>query len=104
MLTNMNIVCYMLRMQGGGIMRKTVALLFLAVLIIGCGPKMANQETLDALAEAQAALDAAQARLADLQAEKDALEAQRAELDMMVKELQDEVDMLQAKIDAECTK
>lgn len=85
-------------------MRKTVALLFLAVLIIGCGPKMAKQETLDALAEARAALEAAQARFADLQAERDALELRRAEREHIVKDLQDEVDMLQAKIDARCMK
>ena len=66
-------------------MRKTLALLFLAVLIIGCGPKMAQQETLDAIAEARAALEAAQTRLADLEADKEALEAQRAELEQIRK-------------------
>jgi peptidoglycan hydrolase CwlO-like protein len=100
----MNIICNIIDNRGGGIMRKTLALLFLAVLIIGCGPKMAKQETLDALAEAQAALEAAQARFDDLQAERNALEAQRAELEQMVKNLQDEVDMLQAKIDTRCMK
>jgi peptidoglycan hydrolase CwlO-like protein len=100
----MTIVYYMLRMQGGGIMRKTLALLFLAVLIIGCGPKMAKQETLDALAEARAALEAAQARLADLEAEKEMLEMQKAELEQMMTELQEEVDMLQTKIDTRCMK
>jgi len=100
----MTIVYSMTKMQGGGIMRKTLALLFLAVLIIGCGPKMAKQETLDALAEARAALEAAQARLADLEAEKEMLETQRAELDHMMTELQEEIDMLQTKIDTRCMK
>jgi len=104
MCSNLIIVYYNMKIQGGGIMRKTVALLFLAILIIGCGPKMAKQETLNALAEARSALEAAQAKLADLQAQKDALTARRAELETLMADLQTEIDMLQAKIDARCAK
>jgi peptidoglycan hydrolase CwlO-like protein len=105
-LPHMDIVCnsFWIQEKGGGIMKKAVALLFLAVLIIGCGPKMAKQETLDALAEARAALEAAQTRLDDLQAERDQLEARRTELEQMMQDLQAEIDMLQNNIDTRCGK
>ena len=104
MRSDLIIVYYNMKIQGGGIMRKTVALLFLAILIVGCGPKMAKQETLDALAEARTALEAAQVKLADLQAQKDALTARRTELETLMADLQAEIDMLQAKIDTRCAK
>jgi len=85
-------------------MKKILAVLLFAVLIIGCGPKMAKQETLDALAEARAALEAAQARITDLGNEKAALEAQMSEIEQGIANLNEEIEIVQHKIDTRCKK
>ncbi len=85
-------------------MKKILAVLLLAIVIIGCGPKMAKQETLDALAEARAALDAAEAKVAELEAEMQALKDKKAMLDMDMMSLAEEIEMLQKKIDEHCKK
>ncbi|UCG91021.1 MAG: hypothetical protein JSV97_07995 [candidate division WOR-3 bacterium] len=85
-------------------MKKILAVLLFAVLIIGCGPKMAKQETLDTIAEARAALEAAQARIAELEAERSALEARMAELEQGIMDMNEEIDIVQDKIDTKCKK
>ena len=90
--------------EGGGIMKKILAVLLLAIVIIGCGPKMAKQETLDSLAEARAALDAAEAKIAELEGEMQALKATKAELEADMTQLEQDIEMLQANIDKHCKK
>ncbi|KPK72791.1 hypothetical protein AMJ87_03685 [candidate division WOR_3 bacterium SM23_60] len=85
-------------------MKKILAVLLLAIVIIGCGPKMAKQETLDALAEARAALDAAQAKIAELEGEMQALKDKKAELESDMTQLAQDIEMLQANIDKHCKK
>lgn len=85
-------------------MKKILAVLLLAIVIIGCGSKMAKQETLDALAEARAALDAAEAKVAELEAEMQALKDKKAMLDAEMMSLAEEMEMLQKKIDEHCKK
>ncbi|HEC78782.1 MAG TPA: hypothetical protein ENI34_06530 [candidate division WOR-3 bacterium] len=85
-------------------MKKMVAVILLAIVIIGCGPKMAKQETLDALNEARAALEAAQTRISELQGEIDALKARKAQLEEEISGLEAEVQALQEKIDTRCKK
>jgi len=85
-------------------MKKILAVLILAIVLIGCGPKMAKQETLDALAEARAALDAAQAKIAELE---DTLAGQQAQKDALTDEiagLEQEIADLEMKIDTRCNK
>ena len=90
--------------EGGGIMKRILAVLLLAIVIIGCGSKMAKQETLDALAEARAALDAAEAKIAGLEGEMRALKDKKAELESEMTKLAQDIEMLQAKIDKHCKK
>ena len=85
-------------------MRKILAVILLAIVIIGCGPKMATQETLDALNEARAALEAAQAKIADLEGAIDELNAQKAALEQEIMDLEEEIGTLQSKIDKNCKK
>jgi peptidoglycan hydrolase CwlO-like protein len=85
-------------------MKKMLAILLLAIVVIGCGPKMAKQETLDAIAEARAALEAAQTNITELQGEIDALTAQRAELEQTIKGMEEETATIENKIDTRCNK
>ena len=85
-------------------MKKMLAVLLLAIIVVGCGPKMATQETLDALNEARAALEAAQAKIAELEGAIDELRAQKAALEQEIIELEDNIGTLQSKIDKNCKK
>jgi len=82
-------------------MKKILAVVILAVLIIGCGPQMAKKETLNALFEARAALAAAQAKITDLTS---ALQTQKADLEKEIAKLEADIAGVQNKIDAHCTK
>jgi peptidoglycan hydrolase CwlO-like protein len=83
-------------------MKKTLALVLLAIVVIGCGPKMATKETMDALAEARAALEAAEAKIEEMTEEKGALEAMMADLTADIEKLEGDIDMLQNKINTRC--
>ena len=85
-------------------MKKILAVLLLAIVIIGCGPKMAKQETLDALAEARAALEAAEAKIAELESEMQMLKNRKAELQSEMTKLAKDIETLQAKVDKHCKK
>ncbi len=85
-------------------MKKILAVLLLTIVVIGCGPKMANQETLDALAEARAALEAAQSKIAELEAEFDELPSMKMALESEIANLNSQIDELQNKIDTRCKK
>jgi peptidoglycan hydrolase CwlO-like protein len=85
-------------------MKKILAVLLLAIVLIGCGPKMAKQETLDALAEARAALDAAQAKIADFEDTLAELQAQKTALTDEIAGLEQEIADLEMKIDTRCNK
>jgi predicted nucleic acid-binding Zn-ribbon protein len=85
-------------------MKKILAVLLLAIVLIGCGPKMAKQETLDALAEARAALDAAQAKIAELEDTLADLQAQKAALTDEISGLEQDIADLEMKIDTRCNK
>ena len=85
-------------------MKKILAVLLLAIVLIGCGPKMAKQETLDALAEARAALDAALARIAELEDTLVDMQAQRAALTDEIAGLEQDIADLEMKIDTRCNK
>jgi peptidoglycan hydrolase CwlO-like protein len=85
-------------------MTKILLVFMLAILVVGCGPKMAKKETLDVLAEARAALEAAEARISELEAEKAALEAQYTALNDEIGKMEDEIGKLQNKIDTRCKK
>ncbi|MBA7656867.1 hypothetical protein ES703_64794 [subsurface metagenome] len=85
-------------------MKKMLAVLLLAVVIIGCGPKMAKEETMDAIAEARAALEAAQANIIELENEIDALSAQKTEFAQTIKDLEEEIAIIENKIDTRCKK
>lgn len=85
-------------------MKKMLAVLLLAVVIIGCGPKMAKEETMDAIAEARAALEAAQANIIELENEIDALSAQKTEFAQTIKDLEEEIATIENKIDTRCNK
>jgi peptidoglycan hydrolase CwlO-like protein len=85
-------------------MKKIFAVVLLAILIIGCGPKMASKETLDVLAEARAALEAAESRIADLEDEIATLESMKSELAMEIQKLENDIEEVQSKIDTRCKK
>ncbi|TET61198.1 MAG: hypothetical protein E3J47_05585 [Candidatus Stahlbacteria bacterium] len=85
-------------------MKKMLAVLLLAVVIIGCGPKMAKEETMDAIAEARAALEAAQANIIELENEIDALSAQKTEFAQTIKDIEEEIAIIENKIDTRCKK
>ncbi len=85
-------------------MKKILAVLLLAIVIIGCGPSMAKKETLDALAEARAALEAAQAKITELENAMDDLRAKKTELEQEINGLEEEIGTLQNKIDKHCKK
>jgi len=85
-------------------MKKMLAVLLLAVVIIGCGPKMAKEETMDAIAEARAALEAAQANIIELENEIDALSAQKTEFAQTIKDIEEEIATIENKIDTRCKK
>jgi predicted nucleic acid-binding Zn-ribbon protein len=85
-------------------MKKILAVLLLAIVLIGCGPKMAKQETLDALAEARAALDAAQAKIAELEDTLADLQAQKAALTDEISGLEQDIADIEMKIDTRCNK
>ncbi len=85
-------------------MKQIFAVLLLAIVLIGCGPKMAKQETLDALMEARAALEAAEAKIAELEGEMDALKTRKAELELTLKELETEIGTLEDNIEKRCRK
>jgi len=85
-------------------MKKILAVLLLAIVLIGCGPKMAKQETLDALAEARAALDAAQAKIAELEDTLADLQAQKSALTDEISGLEQDIADLEMKIDTRCNK
>ncbi len=85
-------------------MKKILAVLLLVIIIIGCGSKMAKQETLDALAEARDALDAAEAKIAGLEGEMQVLNDRKAELESDMTKLAQDIEMLQTKIDKHCKK
>ena len=85
-------------------MKKILAVLLLAIVIMSCGTKMAKQETLDALAEARAALDAAEVKIAELEAEMQALKDKKAELQADMMSLEEGIEMLQSKINEHCKK
>lgn len=85
-------------------MKKMLAVLLLAVVIIGCGPKMAKEETMDAIAEARTALEAAQANIIELENEIDALSAQKTEFAQTIKDLEEEIAIIENKIDTRCKK
>lgn len=85
-------------------MKKILAVLLLAIVVIGCGPKMATQETLDALAEARAALESAQTRIAELGAEFDELTSMKMKLENEIADLNSQIDELQSNIDKRCKK
>ncbi len=85
-------------------MKKILAVLLLAIVVIGCGPKMATQETLDALAEARAALESAQTRIAELEDEFDELTSMKMKLENEIADLNSQIDELQGKIDKRCKK
>jgi peptidoglycan hydrolase CwlO-like protein len=83
-------------------MKKTFALVLLAIMVIGCGPKMATKDTLDALAEARAALEAAEAKITNLTEEQGALETMMTELTADIEKLETDIGMLQDKINTRC--
>jgi len=85
-------------------MKKMLAVLLLAVVIIGCGPKMAKEETMDAIAEARAALEAAQANIIELENEIDALSAQKTEFAQTIKDIEEEIAIIENKLDTRCKK
>ncbi len=85
-------------------MKKILAVLLLTIVVIGCGPKMANQETLDALAETRAALEAAQSKIAELEAEFDELTSMKMALESEIANLNSQIEELQNKIDTRCKK
>ncbi|KPJ73848.1 hypothetical protein AMJ52_02850 [candidate division TA06 bacterium DG_78] len=83
-------------------MKKTLALVLLAIVVIGCGPKMATKETLNALAEARAALEAAEAKITELTEEQGTLEAMMADLTADIEKLESDIGVLQDKINTRC--
>ncbi len=85
-------------------MNKILGILLLAIVVIGCGPKMAKQETMDALMEARAALEAAQSRIAELEGEMDALKTRKAELEKALGDIETEIATLEDKIEKRCRK
>ena len=85
-------------------MKKILAVLLLAIVLIGCGPKMAKQETLDALAEARAALESALARIAELEDTLADMQAQKTALTDEIAGLEQEIADLEMKIDTRCNK
>jgi peptidoglycan hydrolase CwlO-like protein len=90
--------------EGGGIMRKLIVMLLFAVLIIGCGPKLAKKETMDALSEARAALESANAKISQLESEISNLQTTKDQLDQEIADLTKQVEELQNKIDTRCKK
>ena len=59
-------------------MKIFIAYLCLAIFIIGCGPKLASQETYDRLTEAKIACRSAELRAKNLEAERIRLEEKLA--------------------------
>ncbi len=83
-------------------MQKVFLVLLLCLLVVGCGPKWAKKETMDALNEARAALQGAEAKVGTLENEKAQLIAQKSALEQDIANLSAEIDALQTKIDTRC--
>lgn len=83
-------------------MKKTFALVLLAIVVVGCGPKMATKETLDALAEGRAALEAAEAKIMELTEGKEILEAMKTDLILEIEKLENEIEIVQNKVETHC--
>jgi hypothetical protein len=83
-------------------MHKTIVLLALLVafpmslLLTGCGPKLANPETMTELEETKAAAQAAEAELQEMEAELKKCGMDQIEMEQKIKALEKEKDALKS--------
>ncbi len=77
-------------------MKKLLTIFMMAsvLLLVGCGPKGASQETLSALSMRKQAAESAEVKAKELEAKRIKLEGKKAEKEVRVEELRKELETL----------
>jgi predicted nuclease with TOPRIM domain len=76
-------------------MRKWLPVIGVLVLLFGCGPKGASQETMDRLAESKTACESAETRAKNLEAQRIKLEEEVARKQAILEDLQKQMQELE---------
>ncbi|MDO9575074.1 MAG: hypothetical protein Q7J55_00930 [bacterium] len=79
-------------------MKKWLPIVGVMLLLFGCGPKGASQETMDRLAEAKMACESAETRAKNLEAQRIKLEEQLAQKQVILENLQKQLQDIEGLI------
>jgi len=79
-------------------MKKWLPIVGVVLLLFGCGPKGASQETMDHLTEAKIACESAEARAKNIEAQRINLEEELARKQATLKDLQKQLQEIEGLI------
>jgi len=79
-------------------MKKWLPIVGVMLLLFGCGPKGASQETMDRLAEAKMACESAETQAKNLEAQRIKLEEKLAQKQAILKDLQKQLQDIEGLI------